>query len=342
MLRLYKTKLQKRFLTIMGLSVIVALILFFIPICASDSDNNGVWSWFGYPQSRMGTMQKIMEGRTIFETMDKCLGEDAFEFLFQLGIVKSLLAITKIIGVAMVLIHTGMTIHKLSVTDRLDMEEFSRIMITAAVPIVIIINMDLMITGMQNLCLLVKEWFIPEAIKTEMQEIIEPLKDPNKPLDSVGTAVAAILGTIQGSSPGYTPDTEMTAMESILVWIVMLFLCFADMVIRIGIIIASIGIMGRLLLLQAFLPMSIEDIGEDGLRGHGVGMIRQYFATCLEIPVFFLLAHLGWEIFGSLISSPSSPGTMGWLLVCLIAVGTGIHTMMTGAQGIMREVTNAR
>lgn len=118
-----------------------------------------------------------------------------------------------------------------------------------------------------------------------------------------------------------------------------IILIIVDIIIRVGIMVCCYGCLGRLVLYQCFLPMGIADIGKEGTRSNGMRMIKSYFAVFLEMGMLFIINLLGWYIFKVLMLRQDS---VGGLVVCFIAAGTGIKALMKQAGSLSRNLLGVR
>ena len=114
-----------------------------------------------------------------------------------------------------------------------------------------------------------------------------------------------------------------------------LIIIFTDIGIRIAIMVACFGILGRLVLYKAFLPLGIADIATEGARSNGMRIIKLYFAVYLEIGLFFVINTIGWKIFGFLVMTTDSVSS---LIICFIAAGAGIRGMLKSCKGFSERI----
>ncbi len=114
-----------------------------------------------------------------------------------------------------------------------------------------------------------------------------------------------------------------------------LILIFIDMGIRISIMIASFGVLGRLIIYKAFLPISIADIGKEGSRSNGMRVVKLYFAVYIEIAMFYILNLAGWKIFDILVMKQE---TVAGLIICFVGAGAGIRTLMKSSKTLTERI----
>ena len=140
------------------------------------------------------------------------------------------------------------------------------------------------------------------------------------------------IGKFLGGSIGTGANKLFNSMGD---FVLCLLLICTDIGIRIGIMIACYGVLGRLIIYKIFLPMSIADIGKEGTRSNGMRMIKLYFAVYLEIGMYYLINVVGWKIFGILVLQQE---TVAGLIVCFIGAGAGIRALMKGAKHISERI----
>ena len=140
-------------------------------------------------------------------------------------------------------------------------------------------------------------------------------------------------------NPLVSYDADYSWLKTILMdacnFILQLLVIGIDIGICIGIMVACYGVLGRLIIYQSFLPISIADIGEKGIHSNGVKMIKQYIAVYLEIGLFYLINFIGWDVFHILAMKQE---TLAGLVITFLAGGVGIRTIMRGARDVAERL----
>ena len=181
-----------------------------------------------------------------------------------------------------------------------------------------------------------------ERVENSAAEALQNIVDSDNVIEGVWEAAKGAIQTGWEAITGWfgsLGDTIAEAIEklfeSITDFLLELILIAVDIGIRLGIMVSCYGLLGRYIIYQSFLPMSIADIGRDGARSNGMRMVKMYFAVFIEIGMFFLINVIGWKIFELLVMQQSN---IAGLIVCYIGAGVGIRAMMKSAKSISERL----
>lgn len=155
---------------------------------------------------------------------------------------------------------------------------------------------------------------------------------------NIGKTAWGYASSIFSSAGDKIAEALNELMQKISDFILTFILICVDIGVRLGIMLSCYGVIGRMVIYQCFLPMSIADVGREGARSNGMRMIKLYFATFLEIGLFYLINLLGWKIFSILILQQE---TVVGLIVCFIGAGAGIRALMKGAKDVSERLVGA-
>ncbi len=346
----------------------------------------GVEEFFGYPEGTKNLYLYVLSGVSARSMLSICFGKDTIDTVNSMTAINAVMNFAAALGLIFVMVHVVMAIIDYSQHGEMTIERLYKLILTFALPVFLIINVNMLNKAIQGAGLIIKDKVV-SVITEGGEEITEEEKDEwekssnnplglvlqleKKTLDQLSPEDRLIIqdvyingvyhhiqNVISGSKEE-TDETPMTKDEELelmfksgqggtssskivdltLNFILKIIIICIDIGIRMGIMIACYGALGRFVVYQAFLPFGIADIGKEGVRSNGMRMIKLYFSIYLEIAMYYLVMVVGWRIFDALILKQS---TVAGIVVCYIGAGAGIRALMRGARTLTERILNVR
>lgn len=339
-------KKMRLFIKLTMLAFFTGLIFVFSPAYA------GIGSFFGYSDNTGELFTQILTGKSARTTIAMCFGTKTMNGVTSLSFIQNIMNFTAGLGIVFILVHVILGMVEAAQRGTLTNEYLTKAIITFVLPVFLILNINSLVNAIQQGGLYAKDTILMatyDVSETEYESLgVETLEDiaAEKEIDESGIYehVSNIMGydddeTFWGALQNGISDAFHHAIGAAGMFVLQLFLMCVDIGVRIGIMVACYGALGRLIIYQAFLPMGISDIGKEGLRSNGMKNIKRYFAVYLEIAMFYLLNHIGWKVFDIL---AMQQGKVAGIIICFIAAGAGVRALMSSARTLSERLLNAR
>ena len=341
-----ESKKIRLFMKLTLLVFFAGLIFMFTPVYA------GIGSFFGYSDSTGELFTQILTGKSARTTISMCFGTQVMEEVSSLTVIQNIMNFTTALGIIFILVHVVLSLIETAQRGTLTHEYLTKALITFAVPAFLITNCNMLVNSIQQAGLFAKDTIIKasynvsdadyESLGPEALE--ERAADQDLNDSGVYDHVSGLMGfnddeTLWGALQNGISEAFHHAIGAAGLFVLQLFLICVDIGVRISIMVACYGALGRLLIYQAFLPMGISDIGKEGIRSNGMKNIKRYFAVYLEIAMFYLMNYVGWKVFDILVLQQT---TVAGVIICFIAAGAGIRALMSSAKNVSLRLLNAR
>ena len=399
-------------------TMFLCLLVMFTPVFAS------LGSFFGYPDSTIGTYTEILSGHSAMHTLDQVFSQDVFNEINNMPLLGGIIQVTSILGIAFILLYVGLGIIEAAQHGTLTNEKMIGLLVTFAIPAFLIINFNMLKDTIVKTGTIAKdsiveevkasddyldEWTVPDindyihtpvtditefmnGLSSYLQAVIEAapkvplhvtnvvsgltifnvedksfgenlvdrwdqvtqdcnnrwdeIRDSDQPwygklwegLCNIGSTAWGYVSSIGGAIGDEIGELLNKLFQEIADFILMLILICVDIGVRLGIMLSCYGVIGRMVIYQCFLPMSIADIGREGARSNGMRIIKLYFGVFLEIGMFYLINYIGWKVFSILVLQQE---TVAGLIVCFIGAGAGIRALMKSAKSISERLVGA-
>lgn len=398
-------------LTALGLTLLLT-------VTKADGIMAGLAGFFGYKGTDTATIfGEVLNGSGARGTLGKCFDTEVIHSITTIGIVSAIITVASILGLAMVLLYAGVAIVDMTQNGELTKEHLLKILITFAVPTLLIINYSTVHGWMQELGTTIKDDLIkivdsqpedggilqsyteydnPFKQYPESERMVNDMIEQNRQKELNGEAPATIadihianvigqfvvgtdyedqetksywqiyaenienhvqaqeeaegfwegVGATLGTALSFVTGFFTSGAEEMrqffngaVTWLLQFIIIVIDIFIRIGIIVGAFGVLGRLAIYQAFIPLGVADIGKEGTKGNGMKLIKSYVAVYLEIGMLFIINFIGWQIFQLLVLKMT---TLAELIVVFIGAGAGIRAMMKGAKSLSASIMGVR
>ena len=286
---------HKRVWVCICLAMLLTILCFGVVPAFADGNTKGIWKYFGYRETLGECLKEILHGEKLFGTLNECFNGNLAERINEFTLVNVILNLTKIVGLALTLLHVGGNMPKVANEGRMTSDTLCRSILSFVVPVAIILNIENLGNGIAAFGNFIKDMLLSSYSGSETPVgTFGPGGVHGPEADRVDEIINRVANI---NLAGWIAETNLGAAASWLIeYIVTMIFVIMDIIMRFGIIIACIGVMGRLLLIRIFLPIGVIDIGDDGWNSGGAKILRQYLATWVEIGAYYLIVYVGWSI----------------------------------------------
>ena len=323
----------------------LAMIMVAVPAFAGI-DNVG--EFFGYKNNIVDTYVMILSGESARRTLGICLGNTLTDGSTFADIITNTLTVTAALGIILVTVHIVMTIIDESRKGNMTQDALFHILLTFLLPVLLIQNINLVTNALQGTGILMKDAIVRETYGVSREEYDAAADGTleeaaiRKELEEtkVYEHVKKVLGYNEdGEMEDEVAGEKKSALSNIFGRagnvLLVCIIAFIDIGIRISIFVACFGVIARLIIYQAMLPISISDIGKDGVRSNGMRTIKRYLGTYLEIAMFYIINIVGWKICDLILLKQEK---LAWLIICFVGAGFGIRAMMGSCRYITERI----
>ncbi len=154
----------RKLATVMIFMTLIGLFFLVMPAFA------GIGSFFGYPDGMKKIYTHVLTGVSVRRTVSMCFGKEVLEKINGLTAIIAIRNVVAGIGIALVLVHVVMAIMEASEYGELTIERLYRLLLTFALPILLIINIGSLSDAIQKGGLLLKDTII-ETLADDTKEV---------------------------------------------------------------------------------------------------------------------------------------------------------------------------